>query len=113
MKKRPIIDAAYDLLANHNGLLEFPKLWDLVCNSEGLSSMQREDLIADFYTDLSVDARFVNLGENRWDLRSRHLFNEVYIDTDAILVDDSEELEIENEIEDETEVKSKKEEEEE
>lgn len=113
MKRRPIIDVAFDLLTNHKGLLEFPKLWDLVCNSEGLSQLQREELIADFYTDLSVDARFVNLGENRWDLRSRHLFKEVYIDTDAILVDDTEELEIENEeVEDDT-PKAKKEEEEE
>ncbi|MGL5979124.1 MAG: DNA-directed RNA polymerase subunit delta [Erysipelotrichaceae bacterium] len=100
MKKRPIIDVAYDLLKGKGESMAFPLLWDLVCSEEGLNAMQREELIADFYTDLSVDARFVNLGKNNWDLREHHLFKEVFIDTDSILVDDSSE-EVEFEFEEE------------
>ncbi len=103
MKKRPIIDAAYELLKEKGSAVAFPQLWQMVCVSEGLSETMQEELIADFYTDLSVDARFVNLGGNNWDLRERHLFNEVFIDTDTILVDDSTEESVEFEFEDEEE----------
>lgn len=112
MKKRPIIDAAYDILNQHSAAMTFPNLWEMVCNSEALTPMQREELIADFYTDLSVDARFVNLGNNEWDLRARHFFNEVYIDTDAILVDDTSEEDLEIEFTEEEAEKPNKEEEE-
>ncbi len=95
MKKRPIVDAAYEILELNSSAMEFPLLWDALCNLEKLTELQQEELIADFYTDISVDARFVNLGNNKWDLRKNHYFNEVYVNTDEILVDDGSEEELE------------------
>ena len=48
------------------------------------------------------------MGENKWDLRSRHTFSEVVIDTDEIMVDendDDEDFDDEAMIEDEYEEK--------
>ena len=44
---------------------------------------------AEFYSDLSLlDNRFVQMANNQWDLRSRHTYDEVVIDTDAIMIDE-------------------------
>ena len=43
-----------------------------------------------FYTNITLDGRFITVGENRWDLRSRHKFDEVHIDMNDIYADDEE-----------------------
>ena len=43
-----------------------------------------------FYTNITLDGRFITVGENRWDLRSRHKFYEVHIDMNDIYADDEE-----------------------
>ena len=48
----------------------------------------KQDNIAQFYSDLSLDDRFVNVGENKWDLRERHTYHEVVVDTEEILIDE-------------------------
>ena len=41
-----------------------------------------------FYGDLSLDDRFVNVLENKWDLRSRHTYNVSVVDTSSIIIDE-------------------------
>lgn len=88
---QPMVDIAYDLMSKKKKEVLFIKLWEEVSQIKGLSQTQADDLIAQFYTDISLDDRFVHLKDNKWDLRSRHKFEDVVIDTDAILVDDDEE----------------------
>ena len=40
-----------------------------------------------FYTNLSLDGRFVTLGENEWDLRSRQKYEKVHIDMNDVYSD--------------------------
>lgn len=97
---QPMVDIAYDLMSKKKKEVLFIKLWEEVSQIKGLSQAQADDLIAQFYTDISLDDRFVHLKDNKWDLRSRHKFEDVVIDTDSILVDDDEEDEdiIESEV---------------
>lgn len=88
---KPMVDIAFDLMQKKKKEIAFPKLWDEVTQIKGLSQSQADDLIADFYSDMSLDDRFVILKDNKWDLRCRHKFEDVVIDTDAIMVDDDEE----------------------
>lgn len=88
---QPMVDIAYDLMSKKKKEILFIKLWEEVSQIKGLTQAQADDLIAQFYTDISLDDRFVHLKDNKWDLRSRHKFEDVVIDTDAILVDDDEE----------------------
>ena len=44
-------------------------------------------------TQLTLDGRFVTLGENVWDLRIRHTFDKVHIDMNEVYSDDEEDLE--------------------
>ena len=60
--------------------------------------------VSSFYTNLMLDGRFVTLGENNWDLRSRHTFDKVHIDMKDVYSDvEIEEEEAEEEDEEEKE----------
>ncbi len=97
--KRSMISVAYDLLKKKRNATPFLKLWKEVSEEIGFNAQQEEDNIAQFYSDLSLDDRFVNVGENKWDLRSRHTYSEVVIDTEDIIIDEEvEEEELQNEI---------------
>lgn len=93
---QPMIDIAYDVLSNSKKAVVFIDLWNNVSEIKGLTQSQKEDKIAQFYTDLSLDGRFVNMEDNRWDLKSRHRLEEVKKVTAEELIDDEED-EIEEE----------------
>lgn len=103
-----MVDTAFDLLTKKKKAMTFLKIWEDAANEAGLSEQQKEDNIAQFYTDISLDDRFVHVGDNKWDLRSRHTYKEVVIDTSDLLIeeaDDEEEFQ-----DDEAETKEKEEE---
>ena len=100
------LDLAFSLLSKKKKPTPFIKLWDEISQIEALTPAQQEDQIAQFYTDLCLDNRFVNMGENKWDLKSRHTYNETVIDTTEFLDEDSDEMDefdLENEDEEATE----------
>lgn len=90
---KPMVDIAYDMLVKKKKSIGFIKIWEEICKELSFNEDQKEDNIAQFYNDLSLDDRFIPQEENKWDLRSRHTFNEVVINTSALLVDDEEENE--------------------
>ena len=51
----------------------FNELVQEIAQVLGLSQEQVNAKIAQFYTDLNIDGRFINLGENRWGLRSWYM----------------------------------------
>lgn len=91
--KRSLIDVAFELLQKKKKPVPFIKLWSEVAQIEGLTQAQQDDRIAQFYSDMCLDNRFANMGENKWDLRSRHTFSEVVINTDDLLDDSDDEEE--------------------
>ena len=103
--KKAMIDVAYEQLSTKKKPVTFIKLWEEICQIMGFTQAQEEDNIAQFYSDLSLDDRFVCVGENKWDLRSRHTFNEVVVDTDALIIDENDGEEDELELLDEEEEK--------
>ena len=94
MGQQPMIDIAYDVLNNSKKAVVFIDLFDNVSEVKGLTKMQKEDKIAQFYTDLSLDGRFVILEDNKWDLKSRHRLEEVKkVSAEELMDDDDEEVE--------------------
>ena len=89
-------DAAYEIMAKKKRAIAFNKLWEDVLKETKVS----EDLVAQFYSDLTLDSRFVQLKDNKWDLRSRRKFEEPYIDIQKIDLEEDEESEEEMEEED-------------
>lgn len=96
--KKSMIEVAYQVLTNIDGAMPFVDLWKDVSQEMGFSQTQFEDNIAQFYTDLSLDGRFLNMSQNTWDLRSRHTYSESVMDTDSIAIDEDDDEEEESEI---------------
>lgn len=85
-----MIDVAFELMSKKKKPVTFLKIWEDVSTMMGFTTQQEEDNIAQFYNDISLDDRFVCVGENKWDLRSRHTYNEIVIDTDDLIIEENE-----------------------
>ena len=92
MTRKSMTDVAYDLMSKKKRSVAFPKLWADVAKISNLPN----DFIAQFYTDLTLDSRFVSLKDNKWDLKERRLYAESHIDLDELKLDEEEESEEEN-----------------
>lgn len=96
---KAMIDVAFDLMSKKKKPVTFLKIWEDVSTMMGFTPQQEEDNIAQFYNDLSLDDRFVCVGDNKWDLRSRHTYNEVVIDTDELIIEENDdELDYEEDV---------------
>lgn len=82
--KKSMTDAAYDIMSKKKRAIAFDKLWQEVSKITGKSI----DHIAQFYSDLSLDGRFVSLKDNKWDLRNHRKFEESQVDLSKIEIDD-------------------------
>lgn len=72
------LQCAYDYLVKCGGERTFAEIWNHVV--ETLEIEDPNSRISAFYTNLTLDGRFVTLGENVWDLRTRQKFEKVHID---------------------------------
>ena len=95
-------DIAYRLMSKRKKERSFYDLWEDV-KSElvklyGEESVENIDEdISFFYTNLTLDGRFVNVGDNKWNLRERVTFDNVHIDINEIYVEDEEDISEDNE----------------
>ena len=81
---KSMTDIAYDILSKKKRSIQFNKLWEDVSKLYGASN----DKVAQFYSDLTLDSRFVSLKENKWDLVERRKFNESHVDISKIELDE-------------------------
>ena len=86
-KNKSLVDVAYDILSGYDKPIKFKDLYDEVANEAGLLDDRKASLISNFFTNLSLDGRFVALKNNEWDLRSRQTFDKVHVDLNAIYED--------------------------
>lgn len=86
-EKKSLIELAYDVVANSKAPIAFKALWKAVVKAKGLTEEEAAEKVGQFYTNLLLDGRFVNLGDNVWDLRIRHKFEKVHIDMKDVYSD--------------------------
>lgn len=84
--KKSMADVAYDYLANQKKAIAFKELWSEVSSVTGIG----DDRVASFYSDLSIDGRFVQLDGNKWDLKQHLKFEDTQINLAELEVDDDE-----------------------
>ena len=72
---------------------KFEKIAKEVCEIMGLTDEQFQSKLAQFYTDLTLSGKFVTVGEDKWDLKSRQKYEVANYDTYDIDFDDEEEAE--------------------
>lgn len=85
-----ITDVAFECLVKKQNEMEFVKLWEEVAEIMNIPEEKRKRKKSHLYSELMLDPRFASLENNKWDLRKRRKFDEVYIDTSDIELDDDE-----------------------
>ena len=94
-EKESKTDIAYRLMLKKKKERNFYDLWEdvkaelaKVATPEELENVEED--ISFFYTNLTLDGRFVCVGENKWNLRERVTFDKVHIDMNEIYADEEE-----------------------
>lgn len=77
---KSMLDIAFDYFNQKNDVVRFNEVWEHVKKELNLSDEEANKKIAKFYTNLSIDGRFVILSDDIWDLKSNHSFDEVHRD---------------------------------
>ncbi|MGG0239508.1 DNA-directed RNA polymerase subunit delta [Bacillus rhizoplanae] len=77
LKELSMIEAVHSLLGEKQQATPFHDLVQEIAQLLGLSEEQVAARIAQFYTDLNIDGRFINLGENRWGLRGWYPYEQI------------------------------------
>lgn len=84
VEKESLVDIAYRLLSKRKKERSFYNLWEDVktekAKLDGIDPNELEEDISFFYTNLTLDGRFVNVGDNKWNLKERVPFK--MVDTD-------------------------------
>ncbi len=94
MVEKSMLDITYQLLIARHQPVSFKDIWHKVLRELPGTDASR---MARFYTNLTLDGRFVALGGNMWDLRTNYTFKQLYEDTRGVFKD-VEEVEEEKEI---------------
>ncbi|AZB40935.1 DNA-directed RNA polymerase subunit delta [Bacillus sp. FJAT-42376] len=70
IKEMALIEIAHGLMTDKKQPIDFQDLMKEITSILGLTKEQVEEKIAQFYTDLNIDGRFISVGDNRWGLRN-------------------------------------------
>ena len=82
-----MLESAQRALTAEGKEMRFVDLWAKVKADLEISDEEEAQRIGRFYTDISMSGQFVVLGENIWDLRSRHTYDKVHIDVNDVYSD--------------------------
>jgi DNA-directed RNA polymerase subunit delta len=77
LKECSMIEVVHSVLGNKRQATTFNELVQEIAQVLVLSQGQVNTKLAQFYTDLNIDGRFINLGENRWGLRSWYPYEQI------------------------------------
>lgn len=91
-------DIAYLFLKEENTKMKINVLFKHICDLLGLTELEFENRIADFFEILTTDKRFTLLSDGYWDLKEKHS-EKVVIDEDddEVFIDDATDSEPESE----------------
>lgn len=81
LRELSMIDMAFYILDEKKQAVSFLDIWNEIVETLGLGEEEAQERIAQFYTDLNIDGRFVTLGENRWGLRTWYPVDQIEDDT--------------------------------
>ena len=84
MAEISMLDVAFEQLSKSKDPLSFGDLFIAVAKALNMTDEEKKARMGRFYTDLSIDGRFVAFTDNTWDLRSRHTYDKVHIDVNDV-----------------------------
>lgn len=69
LKEVSMLEIAYHMLKENKKPTPFTKLMEQVSSMRDLSPQEQKERVAQFYTDINIDGRFVCVGDNQWGLK--------------------------------------------
>lgn len=69
LSEMALVDIAYEILRETNRTYNFRELMDELVALRNMTKEQLMDIIAQVYTEINIDGRFVCLGDNVWGLK--------------------------------------------
>ncbi|WP_339226493.1 DNA-directed RNA polymerase subunit delta [Oceanobacillus sp. FSL K6-2867] len=69
LQEMSMIELASKILFDEKKALNFRDIFDKIAEIKGFSDSEKENNIAQFYTDMNVDGRFLTLGSSMWGLK--------------------------------------------
>ncbi len=90
-KNESMVDVAYSVLKGVPASMNFKDIYTKVLELKQMSEEEGKKVIAQFYTNLTLDGRFVDLKDNEWGLRERETYDKVHIDMNDVYSDIDEE----------------------
>lgn len=70
LNEMALVEIAYEILTEKKEPLPFHELVDRIASLLELSPEEVRMRISQFYTDLNIDGRFINVGGNTWGIKS-------------------------------------------
>ncbi|MFS0863010.1 DNA-directed RNA polymerase subunit delta [Fredinandcohnia sp. 179-A 10B2 NHS] len=77
IKEMSMLEVAYEVFLGRKDAISFQDLVDEVQKHLALPEEELRARLAQFYTDLNVDGRFITLGDNRWGLRTWYPYEQI------------------------------------
>jgi len=65
-----LVDVAEIVLRETKEPLDLYALYDAVCERKNIKPEDKDDIVSQFYADITVSAKFVYTGDNMWDIKS-------------------------------------------
>lgn len=72
-----MVELAFDLLTDKKHPVKFKELLEEITGMLELTDQQVEEKIAQFYTDLNIDGRFLALQDGMWGLRKWYPYDQI------------------------------------
>ena len=90
-------DIAFMILKENGKKMKIITIFENICKLLGLDQKEFEDKIADFFSLLSTDKRFVMLENGYWDLKDNHKTKKIILeeDEDDLLPEELEDEDVE------------------
>lgn len=92
-KDKSMLDEAFDIVTENGTPIVFIELVNRVAANLEMTESEKLARLGSFYTDLSLDGRFVALTDNTWDLRIRHTYDKVHINVNEVYSDEADDAE--------------------
>jgi DNA-directed RNA polymerase subunit delta len=77
IERMSMLELAKEILLVETKAMDFRDIFNKIAELKGYSEQQKSDLLAQFYTDLNVDGRFITLGANMWGLKRWYPFEQM------------------------------------
>ncbi|CAN2248721.1 DNA-directed RNA polymerase subunit delta [Bacillus vallismortis] len=77
LKEMALVEIAHELFEDHKKPVPFQELLNEIASLLGVTKEELGDRIAQFYTDLNIDGRFLALSDQTWGLRSWYPYDQL------------------------------------